>query len=92
MTLAKSSDPAVRTSRVVDVANAPGTVCNVYADCVQLLKQGKKINYQGPAVTAGFDKYRNTSGDWLITQVGTDGKTQNGILKVPASVVLSYKS
>jgi hypothetical protein len=70
--------PARDVAEVVDVANAPGTVCNVYADCVQLLTQGKKINYQGPAVTAGFDKYRNTSGDWLITQVGTDGKTQTG--------------
>ena len=92
MTLAKSSDPTVWTTRVTDVTNPPGTLCNIYADCVKLLNQGKKINYQGAAVTAGFDRYRNTFGDWLVTQVGADGTTQNGILKVPATAVASYKS
>src|SRR5260370_35124015 len=82
---AESPDPGVWTIGVPDVANAPGTVCNIYADCIKLLNQGKKINYQGAAVTAGFDKYRNTFGDWLVTQVGADGTTQNGVLKVPAS-------
>src|SRR5260370_33250745 len=82
---AESPDPGVWTIGVPDVANAPGTVCNIYADCIKLLNQGKKINYQGAAVTAGFDKYRNTFGDWLVTQVGSDGTTQNGILKVSAS-------
>ncbi len=57
-----------------------------------LLNRGKKINYQGAAVTAGFDRYHNTFGDWLVTQVGADGTTQNGILKVPATAVASYKS
>jgi branched-chain amino acid transport system substrate-binding protein len=91
MTLAKSSDPKVWVPRVTDVTNPPGTVCNIYADCVKLINQGKKINYQGAAVTAGFDKYRNTFGDWLVTQVGADGTTQNGIMKVPATAVAQYK-
>jgi hypothetical protein len=43
-------------------------------------------------VTAGFDKYHNTFGDWLITQVAADGTTQNGVLKVPATAVASYKA
>jgi hypothetical protein len=50
-------------SSPVSPTNAPGTVCNTNAECIKLLNQGKKINYQGAAVTAGFDKYRNTFGD-----------------------------
>src|SRR5260370_31964619 len=41
MTLAKSSDPTVGTTRVTDLTNPPGTVCNIYAYCVKLLNQGK---------------------------------------------------
>jgi hypothetical protein len=31
-----------------------------------------------PRNTAGFDRYHNTFGDWLVTQVGADGTTQKG--------------
>ena len=91
MTLAESSDPKVWNSRVLDVSNPPGTKCFVYADCVALLNQGKKINYDGAASSEDFNQYHNTFGDWVITQVGSDGTTQREVLKVPASAVASYK-
>src|SRR5258708_18706057 len=91
MTLAESSDPKVWNSRVLDVSNPPGTQCFVYADCVALLNQGKKINYDGAASSEDFNQYHNTFGDWVITQVASDGTAQREVLKVPASAVASYK-
>ncbi len=91
MTAAKNTNPTVWNSKVQEVADPPGTQCYTYADCVKLLNQGKKINYEGAAGTNDFDKYHNTFGDWAITQVASDGTTQREVMKVPASAVASYK-
>jgi branched-chain amino acid transport system substrate-binding protein len=59
MTMAKSTDPKVWVKDVTMVSDPPGVVCGRYAQCVALLKQGKKINYDGASGNDDFNKYHN---------------------------------
>ena len=59
MTLAKSTNPKIWVKDVTKVADPPGVVCSTYASCVTLIKQGKKINYNGAGGNDDFNKYHN---------------------------------
>jgi len=59
MTMAKSTDPKKWVKDVMLVSDPPGTVCGTYASCVRLIKQKKKINYNGAAGNDDFNKYHN---------------------------------
>jgi ABC-type branched-subunit amino acid transport system substrate-binding protein len=59
MTAAKSTSPKVWVKDVVKVSNPPGVQCSTYAACVQLLKKGKDINYQGASGNDDFNKFHN---------------------------------
>jgi ABC-type branched-subunit amino acid transport system substrate-binding protein len=59
MTAAKSTNPKVWVKDVVKVSDPPGVQCSTYASCVQLLKKGKDINYQGASGNDDFNKYHN---------------------------------
>jgi branched-chain amino acid transport system substrate-binding protein len=59
MTAAKSTDPKVWVNYVTKVSNPPGVTCGRYQQCVTLLHQGKKINYDGAAGNDDFNKYHN---------------------------------
>jgi branched-chain amino acid transport system substrate-binding protein len=81
MTAAKSLDPNVFVKDIVKVASPPGTPCYNYAQCVTLLKAGKKINYQGAASTDDFDRWHNVLGPWSVYVW-----TSSGALKTVATI------
>ena len=59
MTMAKSTNPRVWVKDVVKVSNPPGVQCFTYASCVNLIKRGKKINYQGAGGSDDFNVHHN---------------------------------
>ncbi|HEY5091881.1 MAG TPA: ABC transporter substrate-binding protein [Acidimicrobiales bacterium] len=59
MTLAKSTDPKVWVKDITKVSNPPGVVCGTYKSCLALIKQHKKINYDGAAGNDDFNKFHN---------------------------------
>jgi ABC-type branched-subunit amino acid transport system substrate-binding protein len=75
MTLAKSTNPKVWVNDVMKVADPPGVVCQTYASCVTLIKQGKKINYNGAGGNDDFNKYHNVFSGFQM--VGFDSKLNN---------------
>ncbi|HLI39531.1 MAG TPA: ABC transporter substrate-binding protein [Streptosporangiaceae bacterium] len=67
MTAAHSTDPSVWVNDITKVSNPPGTMCYTYASCVALLKQGKKINYQGATGPEDFNAYHNTFNGFAVS-------------------------
>lgn len=59
MTMAKSTNPKMWVKDVKLVADPPGTVCSSYAQCVKLIKAGKKVNYDGAAGNDDFNQFNN---------------------------------
>lgn len=58
-------------------ANGPGVSCYAYSTCLQLLKSGKAINYQGAASSVDFDKYHNVFGPFDILHFNADGSSSS---------------
>lgn len=67
MTAAHSVNPSVWVKDIIDVSNPPGTMCYTYASCVALLKQGKKINYEGATGPEDFNQYHNTFSGFAVS-------------------------
>jgi ABC-type branched-subunit amino acid transport system substrate-binding protein len=87
MTEAKTLDGKVWVDHILKVSNPPGTKCYYYSQCVTLLKNGTKINYEGASGPQDFDKYHNTYGDWDIVQYNADASATNTILHVGADAI-----
>jgi len=87
MTEAKTTDGKVWVDHILKVSNPPGTKCFTYASCVQLLKDGKKINFEGASGPEDFDQYHNTFGDWDIVQFNADASSTNVVLHVGADAI-----
>jgi len=92
MTEAQTTDPTVWVDHITAVSNPPGTMCYTYADCVQLLSQGQKINYEGASGPQDFDQYHNTYGDWDIVQWNSDASATNLIMHVGADAIQQISS
>lgn len=75
MTLAHSTDPKVWVNDVMKVSDPPGTKCSVYAACVRLIKQGKKINYEGASGNDDFNQYHNVFSGFQM--LGFDSSLNN---------------
>lgn len=60
-------------SKLRDVANAPGEEVSDVCKALELLKQGKDINYQGMSGSVDIDEYGDVSGVYDIWQVEPDG-------------------
>ena len=58
------------------VTNPPGTACYTYSSCLQLLKAGKKINYEGASGNLDYNKYNNTFGPYGAFQASPSGIEQ----------------
>jgi hypothetical protein len=54
---------------------------------VQLLKDGKKINFEGASGPEDFDQYHNTFGDWDVVQFKPDGSDTTLIMHVGADAI-----
>jgi branched-chain amino acid transport system substrate-binding protein len=87
MTEAKTLDGKVWVDHILKISNPPGTKCYYYSQCVALLKNGTKINYEGASGPQDFDKYHNTYGDWDIVQYNADASATNTILHVGADAI-----
>ncbi len=61
-------------SKLREVANAPGEEVSDVCKALELLKQGKDINYQGMSGSVDIDEYGDVSGVYDIWQVEPDGK------------------
>jgi ABC-type branched-subunit amino acid transport system substrate-binding protein len=50
------------------VTNPPGTQCYTYKTCLDLLKAGTKINYEGASGDLNYNKYNNVFGPYAAFQ------------------------
>lgn len=71
MTEAKSTDPKVWVSHIVNVSSPPGTPCGDYAACVALLKSGQEINFEGAGGSDDFNSHHNVFSGFAITGFAT---------------------
>jgi ABC-type branched-subunit amino acid transport system substrate-binding protein len=80
-----TSGPAV-TKAMTKVTNPPGTACYTYAKCYQLIKAGKKVNFQGASGDLDFNNYNNVFGPYGAFQVGVSG-AEHQVLLLSASAL-----
>jgi len=50
------------------VSNPPGTACYTYKTCLDLVKAGTKINYEGASGDLNYNKYNNVFGPYAAFQ------------------------
>ncbi len=50
------------------VTNSPGTACYTYKTCLDLVKAGTKINYEGASGDLNYNKYNNVFGPYAAFQ------------------------
>ena len=60
-------------SGILAASNPPGVQCGDYATCYALLKQGKKINFEGSQSTVDFNKYHNVFGPFAVLRYNAQG-------------------
>jgi hypothetical protein len=58
------------------VTNPPGTACYTYPTCLNLLKAGTKINYEGASGSLDYNAYNNTFGPYGAFQSSPSGVEQ----------------
>jgi ABC-type branched-subunit amino acid transport system substrate-binding protein len=75
MTMAKSTNPKKWIGDVMKVSDPPGIVCSTYAQCVALIKHGKKVNYNGAGGNEDFNKFHNVFSGFQM--VGFDSNLNN---------------
>src|SRR5215469_14028826 len=82
ISLALADDYAKTTNGTTDahdmtkVTNSPGTPCYTYSTCLKLIKEGKKINYEGASGDLDYNKYNNTFGPYGAFQSSLTGVEQ----------------
>jgi ABC-type branched-subunit amino acid transport system substrate-binding protein len=70
---AKTTNGTTVAHDMTKVTSPPGTACFTYGSCRQLLKAGKKINYEGASGALDYNKYNNTFGPYGAFQSTTAG-------------------
>lgn len=61
-------------SKIREVSNSPGTEVSDVCEALKLLKDGKKINYQGASGKVDIDQNGDVVGVYDVWTVGEDGK------------------
>ena len=74
-----TSGPAINAAMTA-VTNPPGTQCYTYQDCLNLLKAGKKINYEGASGDLDYNQYHNVFGPYGAFQANLSGQEQQVML------------
>mgnify|MGYP006435856379 CR=1 FL=1 len=57
-----------------EVANAPGIKVSDPCQAIQAIRDGKEINYQGASGKIEFNQYGDTTGNYGVWEVGTQGE------------------
>src|SRR5437660_5422383 len=70
-----TAGPAINTA-MSSVTNPPGTQCYTYKDCLNLLKAGTKINYEGASGDLNYNNYHNVFGPYGAWQETLAGQQQ----------------
>jgi branched-chain amino acid transport system substrate-binding protein len=91
MTEAKSTDPKVWVSHVVDVSSPPGTQCSTYTACVKLLNSGKQIDYQGAGGDDNFNSNHNVFSGFSVVGFKPDLTNTAGTYVTPAEIAATVK-
>jgi ABC-type branched-subunit amino acid transport system substrate-binding protein len=86
MTAAHSTDPRVWVKDITKISNPPGTACYTYASCVALLKQGKKINYEGATGPEDFNRYHNTFSGFAVSGFTSSDQLVQRAYVTPAQI------
>ena len=73
----EAGGPAIK-SAIRDVANAPGEEVSDVAKALELLREGKDINYQGVSGELTIDENGDVYGTYCVWQIGTDGSIELG--------------
>ena len=60
-------------SKILDVANAPGTEVSDACEAMELLRNGEEINFQGASGNVDIDENGDVVGSYDVWQVGEDG-------------------
>jgi branched-chain amino acid transport system substrate-binding protein len=82
MDMAGSTSGPAWVKDVTKVSNPPGTPVYSYAQGLKLLKEGKKINYQGAASTVDFNRWHNVVGPFSV-YVWTANEQLKAIATIP---------
>jgi ABC-type branched-subunit amino acid transport system substrate-binding protein len=59
------------------VSNPPGTACYTYKTCLDLIKAGTKMNYEGASGDLNYNKYNNVFGPYAAFQETLAGQQQS---------------
>lgn len=89
MTAARSTNPVVWRPYITKISNPPGTDCYTYPSCVNLLKAGQKINYQGASGNEDFNQYHNVFTPFDVVQFNSSG-TLHTIYSISTADLNSY--
>ncbi len=90
MEAAHSSNPTVWRPYITKVSNPPGTKCYTYTSCTSLLKQGKKINYQGASGNENFNQYHNVFSSFEVVQFNSSGNLRTVFTEPSATLAKLY--
>jgi neutral amino acid transport system substrate-binding protein len=60
-------------SKILEVANAPGTEVTDACEAIKLVRQGQDINFQGASGNVDIDQNGDVVGSYDVWQVGEDG-------------------
>ncbi|HEY6542604.1 MAG TPA: ABC transporter substrate-binding protein, partial [Ktedonobacteraceae bacterium] len=77
---ANSTSGTAINAALGSVSSPPGTQCYTYKDCLNLLKAGTKINYDGASGDLNYNKYNNVFGPYGAFQVNLSGQEQQVML------------
>jgi len=77
---AGSTDGSAINADVNKVTNPPGTPCYTYKDCLNLVKAGTQINYEGASGDLNYNQYNNVFGPYGAFQVDLSGTEQQVML------------
>ena len=82
---AKTTNGTTVAHDMTKVTDPPGTACYTYSSCLQLLKAGTKINYEGASGSLDYNKYNNAFGPYGAFQPTAAGvETQISVMTASA--------
>lgn len=77
MDMATSLSPAAISKAMLKVINPPGIVTASYKQALQLIHEGKKIDFALSSSAGGFNTYHNVFGPFSILQFTSGGNTKS---------------